>query len=260
MLRNLFLNPAFRKGLVAVAMAIVPFGSLSVAWQRSPTSPTFEVASVKFAGTSGASGMRIEPGRLLWPRASLQAMIEAAYQIQPYQLLGGPAWLNVDRYSINAKSDSPADRSQLLIMLRGLLAERFKLSLHRETREMPAYALVVGKNGPKFRGSKDRPTSSLSFTSIASVVRVLSEACRHPVVDETKLVGSFDIMVDLRGYQGQSHQPPAEDQNGASSQQKYDDFVVEEIQRQTGLKLELRKERIEVLVIDSAAKLDPSAN
>jgi len=246
-----FLHPAVR-GLIA-ALAIIPFASSSVAWQKPAASPAFEVASVKFAGTSGASGVRIEPGRLLWPRATLRAMIELAYQIQPYQVLGGPAWLSVDRYSINAKADSPADRNQLLIMLRGLITERFKLTFHHEMREMSAYALVVGKNGTKFRNSKDRPPHSLSFNGIASVVRVLSEASRSLVVDETKLVGPFDIMVDLSRYQ-------EEPQNGASSQQQYDDFVVEEIQRQTGLKLEPRKERIDVLVIDRAAKMDPGAN
>jgi uncharacterized protein (TIGR03435 family) len=227
------------------------------------TSPAFEVASVKFAGSSGGiGGMRIEPGRLLWPRATLQRMIEAAYQAQPYQVSGGPTWLNVDRYSINAKADSPVDRNQLMIMLRGLLAERFKLSFHREMREMPAYALVVGKNGAKFRDSKDRPPDSdrLAFNSIASVVRVLSGIYRHPVVDETKLIGSFDIMVDLTGYRDESSTTPAEDPNGASSKQRYDDFVVNEIQKQTGLKLEPRRERIEVLVIDHVEKLDPSAN
>ena len=91
--------------------------------------------------------MRIEPGRLTCPRATLQVMIEAAYQIQPYQVAGGPDWLKVDRYSVSAKAGSPVDRNQIMLMLRALLAERFKLSFHNETREIPAFALVVWEDG-----------------------------------------------------------------------------------------------------------------
>jgi uncharacterized protein (TIGR03435 family) len=240
-------------------------------WQQTAVAPSFSVASVKFAGTSGASGIRVEVGRLEWPNTTLQRMVQAAYQVQAYQVTGGPAWLTEDRYSINARADTPANRSQLMAMLRTLLAERFKLSLHREMREIPAYALVVGKNGPKFRSAKEgaaAPTApipdTIHFKDVTSFAGFLSQRSDRPVIDETKLAGVFDIALDMRGCEPAASADatqsgsPASASGSPTAAQLFDECVTAAAQEQTGLRLEARKERVEVLVIDRAEK--PSEN
>ena len=86
-----------------------------------------------------------------------------AYELKNYQI-AGPAWLDSERYEIAAKIPAGAGKSEVALMLRTLLAERFRLVAHRETRELPIYAMVVAKNGPKFQGS---PAASRNATSAA---------------------------------------------------------------------------------------------
>jgi uncharacterized protein (TIGR03435 family) len=260
-------TPAVRNRLIVIALASFAAEIGAFGWQEAVAAPSFGAASVKFAGTSGASGMRIEVGTLIWPNATLQRMIQAAYQVQAYQVSGGPAWLNEDRYSINAKADTPANRSQLMTMLRTLLADRFKLSLHRETGEILAYALVIGKNGPKFRSAKEGAAAStapipdtIHFKDVASFAGFLSQRSDRPVVDETKLAGVFDITLDMRGCEpaasadAAQNGSPAPASGNPTAAQLFDDCVTAAAQEQTGLKLESRKERVEVLVIDHAEK------
>jgi uncharacterized protein (TIGR03435 family) len=248
--------------LASSVAAITAFG-----WQQTAAAPSFSVASVKFTGTSGASGMRAEVGMLQWPNATLQRMIQAAHQVQAYQVSGGPAWLTEDRYSIYAKADAPANRSQLMAMLCTLLAERFKLLLHREIREIPAYAVVVGKNGPKFRTAKEGATASaiptpgtIHFKDVAGLAGFLSQRSDRPVMDETKLAGVFDITLDIRGCEraasadAAQNGPPASASGNPTAARLFDDCVTAAAQEQSGLRLEARKERVEMLVIDRAVK------
>jgi uncharacterized protein (TIGR03435 family) len=83
----------------------------------------------------------------------LKALLMRAYELKNYQI-GGPAWIDSERYDIAAKIPAGATRSQVSLMLQSLLAERFRLLAHRETKELPTYALMVGKNGPKFKVSR----------------------------------------------------------------------------------------------------------
>src|SRR5664279_6215744 len=83
-----------------------------------------------------------------------------AYGVKNYQVTG-PGWLDTERYDITAKVPKGATKDDLKLMLQGLLAERFKLTLHHETKELPMYALVVGKGGPKLKESvEDDATAS----------------------------------------------------------------------------------------------------
>ena len=89
----------------------------------------------------------------------LTSCIKWAYSVQDYQI-SGPGWLNTERFDIIAKAEGPAPDNQLRSMLQALLAERFKLALHRQTKELAAYALTIGKNGHKLHPSEsDGPTS-----------------------------------------------------------------------------------------------------
>ena len=91
--------------------------------------------------------VRAQPGgRLSTQNAPLLMLIQNAYAVQAYQVVGGPGWLNTDGFDIEAKPETNVDRKQTWPMLQTLLADRFKLALHRETRELPVYALTAKSN------------------------------------------------------------------------------------------------------------------
>ncbi|HEV3196866.1 MAG TPA: TIGR03435 family protein [Bryobacteraceae bacterium] len=134
-------------------------------WAQTPeASPTFEVASVKPAAPQ-TGGMRVmmrggpgspDPGQLTYENASLKNVLMNAYGVKNFQI-SGPAWLDTERFDIVAKIPKDATKEQFKLMLQNLLAERFKLTVHHETKDMPMFALVVGKNGPKMKESEDPP-------------------------------------------------------------------------------------------------------
>ncbi len=128
--------------------------------QTPVTGPlSFEVASIKpSAAERGKVGIRIAPGgRFTASGLTAKMLIQQAYDIKDFQISGGPGWLSSERYDIVAKAESSANREQLKLMLQSLLAERFKLEVHRETKELPVYSLVVAKNGPKLQKSEYQP-------------------------------------------------------------------------------------------------------
>jgi len=117
----------------------------------------FDVASVKpsNADPRSASGIGTGHGRLDANNVTLKRCIMGAYGVGPHQISGGPDWLDSDHFEITAKADQPiTDDAELMVMLRGLLAERFKLLLHSETRTIAALVLDVAKNGPKLEKSE----------------------------------------------------------------------------------------------------------
>ncbi len=134
--------------------------------QAGETAPTFDVASVKPAAptTPGRIMVRMsggpgspDPGQITYTNVSMKNLLMAAYDVKGYQL-SGPGWLDSERYDIVAKIPEGATKEQFQLMLQNLLSERFKLKLHRETKDLPIYALVVGKNGVKMKeSSKDDP-------------------------------------------------------------------------------------------------------
>jgi len=126
----------------------------------------FEVASVKPSSPNPGSPLAGIPmilpalGRLTANNVTLKMLVMTAYDKQPFEIVGGPAWANSDKYDINAKADDPTLKLDALReRLKGLLAERFKLQAHVETREVPTYALVLarkdGKLGDKLKPSAD---------------------------------------------------------------------------------------------------------
>jgi uncharacterized protein (TIGR03435 family) len=130
---------------------------------------TFEAASVKPAaplvpdgrgrimltGPTGGPGTK-DPGRIRYPFMSLKQLLMNAYDVKPFQIVG-PPWLDTERFDITATMPPETTKEQFHVMLQNLLAERFKLTIHRETKELPMYALVVAKGGPKMKESMDVP-------------------------------------------------------------------------------------------------------
>ena len=95
-----------------------------------------------------------DPGQITYSNVSLKNGSDDAYEVKGYQITG-PKWLDSERFDIVAKIPKGATKEQFQMMLQNLLAERFKLTLHRETKELPIYALVVGKGGPKMKETVD---------------------------------------------------------------------------------------------------------
>ncbi len=134
---------------------------------QAPTeeTPAFEVASIKPAAPQPAGMLRVmmrggpgtpDPGQLTYTNVTLKNILMNAYDVKGYQIQG-PGWLDSERYDVMAKIPKGATKEQFRLMLQNLAAERFKVALHRDTKEMPVYSLVVGKNGPKMKESVEDP-------------------------------------------------------------------------------------------------------
>src|SRR5580658_1768952 len=127
-----------RRVMIAFAIALAQ----AVAFAQSP--PAFEVASIKpSSDPPGSSGINTRPGSLLAVNVTLRGTIHSAYNIPEARIFGGPKWIDQDRFYIQARATTPADDAELMTMLQSLLAERFALVVHRETRTLPGYELVV---------------------------------------------------------------------------------------------------------------------
>jgi uncharacterized protein (TIGR03435 family) len=219
--------------------------------QASP--PEFEVAAVNLLNPRmgpHAVGLRLSHGRVTLEGATLRQIIVQAYLVQRVLVLGGPAWYDSDQYDVVAKTENPdATREQARMMLQTLLANRFKLSVHREMKEMTVYSLSVAKNGPKFHEAKDGETSGaqrgvtagmvLPNQPIVGLVNLLANILDLPVQDMTGLTGRYDFTLDW-----------SRDPSGPS--------LFTAVQEQLGLKLESRKSSMEVLMVDHAER--PSQN
>lgn len=137
----------------AAALILLAIGGWAV-FAQSTALPRFEVASVKPSANPGIQHVRPLPGRLT-ADASLRILMQYAYGIQPFQLIGGPERVMSARYAIDAKAAGNAGRAQLFLMLRSLLEDRYQLKTHRETRDLPAYALVAAPSGLKLPPPKE---------------------------------------------------------------------------------------------------------
>jgi uncharacterized protein (TIGR03435 family) len=185
---------------------------------------------------------------------TVRGLIREAYGLKVYPLTSGPDALSTDRFDVLAKVSPDASKGQRMLMLQALLAERFKLVVHRETKELPIYRLVVGKGGPKFRaveddgtaaeiGDGDRHRIRAHHVSMELLAAALQGSIGDKVLDATGLTGVFDLNLDFNVDEGKPFEDPT---------------IFEAVQRQLGLKLEAGKGPVEVIVIDHIEK--PSAN
>jgi uncharacterized protein (TIGR03435 family) len=162
---------------VNISAALLLFPSCAAFAQTTAAPPSFEVATVKPAAPAATSmgaggGMKFairigaqggpgtsDPGQITYSNMSLKNLLVAAYGVKTYQV-SGPNWLDTERFDIVAKVPKGASKDDVKLMLQDLLAERFKLTQHREQKDLPMYALVVGKGGPKMKESPpDNPDS-----------------------------------------------------------------------------------------------------
>jgi uncharacterized protein (TIGR03435 family) len=193
---------------------------------------------------------------------TLKRCIMGAFGIGPNQILGGPGWLDSDRYEIVAKAERPVDDDGVLMaMLQTLLAERFKLAFHRETRTVPAFLLEVAKNGPKLERAEDEESTTHNGRGLidAKVItmdrfaEVLSRQMDRPVVNHTGLEGSFNLKLE---WTPETVKPVTSGTDGAAIESGLSIFTA--IQQQLGLRLRSQKAPVEVVVIDHVER--PSEN
>jgi uncharacterized protein (TIGR03435 family) len=236
----------------AILVAAAAFG------QTPP--PAFDVASVKPAAGRSLDFRILPGGRLHITGLTLNVILREAYGVERYQIAGGPAWLDTDGFDIEARAEGEPARDQMLAMLQALLADRFRLKVHRESKEGNVYDLVVAKAGHKLKP----PTGDRSFISLyrndppsepgvhyslggkkatlAMLAKRLGQQLGRPVIDRTGIEGEFDFKVDY-----------AIDDNPDSGSS-----LLVAVEDQLGLKLVAAKGPLDRLVVDRAEK--PSAN
>jgi uncharacterized protein (TIGR03435 family) len=211
----------------------------------------FEVASVKPSPPEvHGSTMHLDPGRLTCSGASLKELIQRAYNIKNYQI-SGPDWLDTERYEIAAKFPGTYGVDQVVQALQALLVERFRLTVHRESKEMAVYGLVVGKGGFKFQETEIGAGGISGYrgklvakkVSMARLAEFLSTRVDRPVIDMTGISGIYDFTLEW-----------APDGNAPADSGPTADIYTA-IEQQLGLKLETRKAPVEMLVIDHAEKV-----
>ncbi len=236
--------------------------------QASTTAPAFDVASVRpsqhLVGPDYNNQLSYSPTGITGTNVTLQRLVAEAYHLQLNQVLG-PSWLDKNEYDVEAKATGVVTREQMALMLRSLVADRFKLTQHSEMREMRVYELVVAKSGPKIRpaGDGENPTARAGlhfhgdlrqFADLLAVQLSIpasdnpaepARASASPisVLDKTGLPGIFDFTVDIHPELGTDM---------FTSWQR----VLED---QLGLRIEGRKGNVAVLVVDQAARI-PTEN
>jgi uncharacterized protein (TIGR03435 family) len=273
----------------------------------APASPAFDVVSIKqnTQGVGGPTMLGIQPGgRFTATNVPAIVLIRDAYQIQNFQLVGAPPWLTTDRFDISAKApagidvqrpnpDPHAPPGPMQLMMRALLADRFKLRVHNESRNQPIYTLVIarkdGRLGPKLtksatdcaaamaRGRSDAPpqmpafgqpmtcgmrmgpgTFSAGSATLAQVASSLSTVVNRTVVDRTGLAGNFDVDLTYTPDQmpaARGLAPP-----GAPAPPAIDPngpSIYTAIEEQLGLKLDSTRASVDVLVIDNVEPPTP---
>lgn len=123
--------------------------------------PAFEVASIKATAPQEMGRVMIRmggsPGRIDWVNVSLRDMLRYAYDVKDYQI-AGPDWLGSARFDVDAKYPPDTKREDIGRMMQNLLAERFGVRIHKESKEVPVFNLVVGKNGPKLKKADENAT------------------------------------------------------------------------------------------------------
>jgi len=251
-------------------LAVAVFTTLAInTHAQTPTEKPLAFDAVSIKPTDPAAGkgrgpngsLQFMPGRVVGRNITVRRIVQAAYHLTPFQLAGGPAWLDSDRFDMEAKSEAPADKDQLSRMLQALLAERFHLVVHRGTKEMPVYAMTVGKKGsrllewkegepmPKIPGAPSEgggrragssPSGGRLFDHLTmpAFAETLTSDPRvgRPVIDKTGLQSLY--LIDF--------------------QWDDDSDFISAAEEATGLKFEAQKASMEFLSIDLADK--PSVN
>jgi uncharacterized protein (TIGR03435 family) len=292
-----------RQTLLSAAISVF---ACATAFGQAPESLTFEVASVKpsapvppnggvyFGPARGGPGTS-DPGRITWAYARFIDLLMTAYDVKAYQV-SGPAWLNVERYDIAASVPADATKEQVNVMWQNLLAERFQVKLHHESKEFQVEDLVVARGGHRLKESaEDYPDTAgppvlgkngqlsgpglvvtIMMSSngpnahayaraqpLSKLTAMLGNQLNHPVLDKTGLTGKYDLNIEFTVNlpplpPGQPQPGPVAAAPGDTTSEPGPDLAAA-IQQQLGLRLVASKARLDVIVIDNADKI-PTSN
>lgn len=256
------------------ALLILTIAASGIA--QSPEPPThFDVVSIKLdAKNDGTFGIRNLPGgRLTCTGVTLKMLIMQAYDVKAFQVSGGPSWLGSALWDLEAKVEGVQGRltiAQLNPMIRAILEDRFQLKVHRETKEMPVFALVVAKGGSKLKTHSGEPVPSTervrigigSFSikqgGVGFLTAELQRQLLRVVIDKTDLKDAYDYTLTWAPEPGQGGreslglpprsgvEPPAPPSDGPS--------IFTALQEQLGLRLESQKGPAEMVIVEEAEK------
>ena len=261
----------------AAAMIAILWFSAAFAAQESPTGNAtvlaFDVISIKSLAGIGRPrlpGARQSQGRFARAATTLRQLIQYAYDVQPLQVTGGPAWVSTGRFQVDARTERTTTPAQMQEMVRHMLAERFALKVHTDVRDRPIYRLVIarsdGKLGPliyriddtECGGSSPQPcdlaawsgglmSSGMGLQQLAVALFNTSQSSGvdRPVVDHTGLTGRFGFTLMFSSF-------------ASAAYESGDPSIFTALREQLGLKLEPARGRVELLVIDSVEQPTPN--
>jgi uncharacterized protein (TIGR03435 family) len=285
-------RPVIRTGMgpdvitVAVLLVVAAYGLFG----QSAVAPRFAVTSIKRnpsreqLSIAAPMGVGYRPGgRLVAGNAPLTMLIQRAYSVQGFQVVGGPAWIQTDGYDIEAKPEGNTDQQRMWLMLRTLLADRFKLAMHNETRNLPVYDLQAVKGGPRLpapRGGacsevltvlpergQPRPAppcgpglvkagTGLTMegirVSMPALAKMLSTIIGREVIDKTGFVGRFTLHLEFANDDALAGlpNPVGSDASGQPAEPAARPSIRTALQEQLGLRLQASTGPVDVLVID----------
>jgi uncharacterized protein (TIGR03435 family) len=266
-----------RKGLIpsgrAVALALVASAMLAVsslsAQRGDSTTPQFEVASIKLVTFSDETRAQLQKvggscalpylersgSRVHVQFSELCGLIRVAYDVADYQVVWMPSVEPSEYFEIDARAEKPPTTDEARLMMQSLLAERFRLRVHREARDAPVYVLTAAKGGPKKTACTNPEAPSLYTPGrllscrppmpMARIAQFFSRETHRPVVVETGLTAPdvFELYWLPEGAEPQPDSPPS---------------LFTAIQEQLGLKLEARRGTVEAIVVDHAEGPSPN--
>ena len=232
----------------------------------------FDIATIKPSNaTDGHTHVYRHPddGGFQAGNISLKGLLEFAYGLPTTRMIGGPEWIGSAKWDVQAKSSGDVDQAihglgvkeslaEKQKMVQALLADRFHLTLHDETRELPLYALVVAKGGPKLKlaeangtsiGTGNSHISILGGESVTILAQELAKVLGRVVLDKTGIQGRYEITLRWTPENG----PPDKLNGGSSPEETNGPSIFTAVQEQLGLRLDPQKGPVGVLVIDRVA-------
>jgi uncharacterized protein (TIGR03435 family) len=261
--------------LCIVAVFWISAGLLSRAQSKASEPSRFDVAAIK-RNTDGDYRVYVSDnlgGRFSVTGVTFRLLMRYGYDVQDFQIIGGPRWIGTDRWNVEAKAEGvvgrlPVERQKS--MIRALLADRFQLKVHFEMKRLtPAYTLLVDRSGPRFQDSANlngfeiqlgRGHMVLKKARLAALAAQLTRQLGRQVVDGTNLKGEYDFSLDWMPAPGESGAIPGQPGPPPETEAADDDrpSIFTALREQLGLRLQATKVPLDVLIIDGVDK--PSEN
>jgi uncharacterized protein (TIGR03435 family) len=250
----------------------IPSPPAAAAPMAANANPSFDVATIKPSNPDAPGKLFTVRGRqVMTINTTVNDLVSFAYTLHPRQITGGPGWLETDKYDVTGQPDVEGvpNQAQLRMLVQKLLADRFKLTFHRDKKDLSVYALVVGSKGPTltksegdpsglpsllFRGLGSLPARNATMADLANVMQ--TAVLDRPVVDRTGLTGRYDFTLtwtpDETQFASMGIRVPPPPADAATP------GLFNAIQEQLGLKFDSTRAAVDVIVIDRIER--PSAN